>query len=80
MINKNDTTRAEQLRDNIDDNEKDISKLQVVIQKLDNIKKDFSEFSVDDKINETIEFCDNQIKFLEDLKESDERTLNLFCN
>ena len=75
-----DNTRAEKLKDNIDEYNKDISKIQVVIQKL----KDVDNLVIDDvetktEINQLINNLDFKIKFLEDLKESDEKTLNLFC-
>lgn len=76
---ENDNTRAEKLKDNIEETDEDISKLQIVIQKLTDIKKDNYGLDIGNYLSEAIDFCDNQIKFLEDVKESDEKALNLFC-
>ena len=78
MVNQDttDTTRAEKLSISIEDNEKDIEKLHLVIQQVSNIKDKLCSFGFSDEFNKIIEKSESQIKYLEDLKKSDEIFLN----
>jgi len=70
-------TRKEKLIDEIENTEKEINKYQLVIQQLETIKTDSNDEDIKNNINELINNFDNQLKFLEDIKDSDEQYLNL---
>ena len=74
MINE----RTDKLKDSIEETQKEIENLQVVIQAVENLRKDNSDFEIKYELNNLINSFDNKIKFLEDIKDSDEKTLNLF--
>jgi len=78
MVNQDttDTTRAEKLSISIEDSELDIKKLHLVIQKVGKIKDELCSFDFSDEFNKIIEKGESQIKYLEDLKKSDEIFLN----
>jgi len=75
MINE----RTDKLKNSIEETQKEIENLQVVIQAVENLRKDNIDFDVKFELNNLINSFDNKIKFLEDIKDSDEKTLNLFC-
>ena len=70
-------TRKEKLIDEIENTEKEINKYQLVIQQLETIKTNSNDEDIKNNINELINNFDNQVKFLEDIKDSDEQYLNL---
>lgn len=73
-----ENTRAEMLKDSIEETQNEIENFQLVVQKLTDIKDKLrgQERAETEKL---IHYFDEQLNFLEDILKSDENTLNLFC-
>ena len=79
MINQ-DTTQAEKLSISIDDNNKDIEELHLVIQAVSDIKKNLCDYGFREDFYKIIDNCDSQIRILETQKEENEELLNSCLN
>jgi len=73
-----ENTRAEKLKDSIEDTEQEIKNIQIVIQGLENLKKDTSSLEIREELSNLLNSFDSKIKYLEDIKDNEEKTLNLF--
>ena len=73
MINENE--RQEKIQDSIDDTQEQIENIQLVVQKLNILKDTTTDRDVKSDVNSLIEKYKNDITYLEDIKESDERVL-----
>ena len=70
--------RTEKLKDSIDETEQEIKNTQLVLQEVLKLKDKAKNKELKYKIDDLIKYLDSDIKFLEDIKQSDENTLNLF--
>jgi hypothetical protein len=77
MINDFNETRREILINSIKDTDEKINNLQIVIQKVEAIKKDVKDIDTRAEIDNLINSFTTDIKFLEEIKDSDENYLNL---
>jgi len=68
--------RQEQLKNNIEETEQEIKGFELVIQGLDKIKETTKNQEAKIELKELINNFNNNIKFLEDIKQSDEDYLN----
>ena len=73
-----ENTRTEKLKDSIEDTEQEIKNIQIVIQGLENLKKDTSSLEIREELSNLLNSFDSKIKYLEDIKDNEEKTLNLF--
>ena len=74
-----ETNKTEKIKNEIENTDEDISKLQIVIQTLKNKKDDLISFGLRDEYYKILDSCDSQIKLLEEVKESKDEYLNLNC-
>jgi len=70
--------RTEKLKDSIDETENEIKNTNIIIQEVIKLKDKIKNKELKYKIDDLIKYLDSDIKFLEDIKQSDENTLNLF--
>jgi len=75
--NETNETRKEHLINSIKDTDEEIQNLQVVIQGLDNLIFTLKDVDVKSDMLLLVDKYEKQIKFLEDIKDSDEQYLNL---
>jgi len=73
-----ENTRAEKLKDSIDETQDEINNIQIVVQGLVNLKNSSNDYEIKSDLQQLINSFDNKIKFLEDLRQDDENVLNQF--
>jgi hypothetical protein len=67
--------RIEKIKDSIDETDEEIKNIQLVIQKLETAKDTSKRFDERNEIQKLIEKFSNEISYLEDIREDDERAL-----
>ena len=77
MINETEQERQEQIQDSIEETQEQIENIQLVVQKLNILKDTTTDRDVKSDVNSLIEKYKNDITYLEDIKESDENTLQI---
>jgi len=73
-----ENSRAEKLKDSIDETQDEINNIQIVVQGLVNLKNSSNDYEIKSDLQQLINSFDNKIKFLEDLRQDDENVLNQF--
>ena len=72
-----ESERIEKIKDSIEETETDIKNIQLVIQGLEETKDKAKRIDERISINIWIKKLENEISFLEDIKESDENCLSM---